>query len=152
MLPLQIRSCFILSLTNILCAFASCAAVVAAPPDLIKPLNNDNFDENVVGRKGLVLVVFSMRNCPFCVKAQPHLEKLASIMRMSVTVGQIDADESQELVRKCSVSGVPTVILFENGQEVYRLGGYDHEEREKLSNTLYKHIYSPSPRAPSHAF
>ncbi|MCH7728487.1 MAG: thioredoxin fold domain-containing protein [Planctomycetes bacterium] len=119
--------------------------VGAESPRLISDLNGRNFTERVLKRKGLVLVVFRVNTCRFCRAAEPDIEELASTMRMTVVVGQVDADASSALAKKYSVRSVPTFMLFKDGKQVHRQSGYRKEDLFKL---LYKHSDVVPARSP----
>ena len=98
--------------------------VGAESPRLISDLNGRNFTERVLKRRGLVLVVFRANTCPICRVAKPHIEELASTMRMTVVVGQVDVVASSALVKKYSVRRIPTFMLFKDGKQVHRHSGW----------------------------
>jgi len=61
--------------------------------------------------------------CGPCKAVKPIIEKLASEYEGRVDVWQINADESQDLLRELKVYGIPTIIGYQNGQEVVRFVG-----------------------------
>jgi thioredoxin len=61
--------------------------------------------------------------CGPCRAVKPIVEKLASEYEGRVDVWQINADESQELLRELKVYGIPTILGYHNGQEVIRFVG-----------------------------
>lgn len=54
---------------------------------------------------------------------KPTLERLANEYEGRVDVWQIDADESQDLLRELKIYGIPTILGYPNGQEVVRYVG-----------------------------
>ena len=78
----------------------------------------DNFDE-LVG-SGLVLVDVWAESCRPCVVLGPHMEDIASD-RPDLTVVKVDASKARRLVMSLQVRGLPTLLLFSDGQEVDRI-------------------------------
>src|SRR5579884_2316023 len=78
----------------------------------------ENFDE-LVG-SGLVLVDVWAESCRPCVALAPHMESIASD-NPDVTVVKLDASKARRLVMSLQVRGLPTMLLFSDGQEVDRI-------------------------------
>jgi len=60
------------------------------------------------------------------------LEQLAGEYAGSVRFGQVDADESPELAAQFQVMGLPTVIVFKNGEPMDKLLGLRPMEAYRL--------------------
>ena len=84
-------------------------------------LTQDNFDSTIA--KGKVLVDFYTDWCGHCKALQPVIEELSAKYAGSVTVAAINADSERELAKRHGIRGLPTVIVFENGEEVARKSG-----------------------------
>ncbi|HZS20463.1 MAG TPA: thioredoxin family protein [Pseudonocardiaceae bacterium] len=78
----------------------------------------ENFDE-LVG-SGLVLVDVWAESCRPCVALAPHMESIASD-NPDLTVIKLDASKARRLVMSLQVRGLPTILLFSDGQEVDRI-------------------------------
>lgn len=101
-----------------------------------KVLTVDNFDEIV--KEGVCLVDFWASWCGPCKMLAPNIEELANDYEGRVTVGKVNVDDHPSLAEKFGVFSIPTVILFENGEEKERIIGY-HLKREyaqKLDSLL----------------
>jgi len=61
--------------------------------------------------------------CGPCRAVKPTVEKLASEYEGRVDVWQVNADESQDLLRTLKVYGIPTILGYQDGQEVVRYVG-----------------------------
>ena len=61
--------------------------------------------------------------CGPCKVVKPTVEKLASEYEGRVDVWQINADESQDLLRTLKVYGIPTILGYQDGLEVVRYVG-----------------------------
>ena len=89
-------------------------------------LTNENFDELI---KEKILVDFYANWCGPCKMIAPELEKADSTIK---TV-KVDVDEFEMLAKKYGVMSIPTLILFENGQELKRnIGFMDKDRIEKF--------------------
>jgi thioredoxin 1 len=61
--------------------------------------------------------------CGPCKMVKPILEKLAKEYDGRVDLWQINADESQDLLRELKVYGIPTLIVYRDGKETMRQVG-----------------------------
>ena len=84
----------------------------------MKPIavSDSNFDTEVLRASGPVLVDFWAEWCGPCRMLAPFLEDLAEDMAGEVTVAKINIDENPQTPMKYGVRGIPTVILFKDGQ------------------------------------
>jgi thioredoxin 1 len=84
----------------------------------MKPIavTDSNFDAEVLRASGPVLVDFWAEWCGPCRMIAPFLEELATDMEGKVTVAKVNIDENPQTPMKYGVRGIPTVILFKDGQ------------------------------------
>ena len=85
---------------------------------MVKELNNNNFESEVLKRQGKVLVDFSATWCGPCKMLAPIVDAYAEAHAGELVVGKVDIDESMALAQAYQVMSVPTLILFENGTPV----------------------------------
>jgi len=90
---------------------------------------DDNFNTEVLQCSTPVLVDFTAEWCGPCHMLAPVVEQLNAEWNGVVKVGQLDADANASLVMQYGVMGLPTLILFKNGQPVERLAGFMRRER-----------------------
>lgn len=88
--------------------------------DLVKDLSADEFQSLVIDGKGLVLVDFWAPWCGPCRMVAPVLDEVAKDMQGQVTVCKLNVDNHGEIAMKYGVSGIPTMILFKEGEIVSR--------------------------------
>ncbi|MBO7368677.1 MAG: thioredoxin [Clostridia bacterium] len=90
-------------------------------------LNKENFKEEVIEKKGKVLVDFFAVWCGPCKMLAPVLEEFAK-KREDIEVKKLNVDEMVESAIEYGVNVIPTLILFENGVEKKRSVGFIKED------------------------
>jgi thioredoxin len=78
--------------------------------------NDLNFDTEVLGAGVPVLVDFTATWCGPCKALSPIVDQIATELGDKVKVGKLDVDDSPLTAGKYGVRGVPTVMVFKNGQ------------------------------------
>ena len=101
-------------------------------------LTDGNFEEKVTNSKGLMLVDFYADWCMPCRMLAPQIEELAKEYAGRATVGKLDVDKNPQSASSFSVSGIPTLILFKDGEVAERLVGL--QTGEALKAVLDKHL------------
>lgn len=70
-----------------------------------------------------VLVDFSAEWCGPCKMMVPILHQVKDEMKNEVKILKIDTDRNPRLAEKFSIRGVPTLMIFRNGESVWRQSG-----------------------------
>jgi len=82
----------------------------------IKTVTDASFPQDVLSAPGPVLVDFWAEWCGPCRMNAPALEELSVELAERVTIAKLNIDENPEAPTKYGVRGIPTMILFKNGQ------------------------------------
>ncbi|MBW4329446.1 thioredoxin TrxA [Stakelama sp. CBK3Z-3] len=81
-----------------------------------KPITDESFEQDVLNADKPVLVDFWAEWCGPCKMIGPALEEIAGELADQVTIAKINIDENPEAPGKYGVRGIPTMILFKDGQ------------------------------------
>ena len=79
-------------------------------------VSDSNFESAVLKAEGPVLVDFWAEWCGPCKIIAPFLEDLAADRTGKLTVAKVNIDENPQTPMKYGVRGIPTMILFKDGQ------------------------------------
>ena len=83
-----------------------------------------------------VLIDFSAQWCGPCRMQSKILEGLVKNFKGKIKIVKIDVDENQEIALKQKVYSIPTLVLFRNGQVLWRKTGLS--QRDELLELLNK--------------
>lgn len=101
-------------------------------------VTESNFQNEVLNSKEPVLVDFWAEWCGPCKMISPLVEQIATEYAGKIRVGKLDADAHPDVLMRYNIMGIPTLILFKNGQPVERVTGY--QPKDKITNKLVPHL------------
>jgi thioredoxin 1 len=91
--------------------------------DQILHVTDDSFDDEVINATGPVLVDFWATWCGPCKMIAPVLEELAGEYEGKLKIVKLDVDANPETAPKFNVKGIPTLIIYKNGNAEARKVG-----------------------------
>ena len=97
----------------------------------------ESFKDIISGNQP-VLVDFHATWCGPCHTQAPILKEVSANMKGKARIIKIDVDKNQPLAQQYQVRSIPTLILFKNGEPVWRQAGV--ATKEQLVDTITKHM------------
>lgn len=101
-------------------------------------VNDLNFEAEVKNCEMPVVVDFWAPWCGPCRKIAPIIDDIASEYEGKVKVVKVNTDESMKLTQEFSISGIPSLLIFKNGEAVERLVGL--MQKNQLIANIEKHL------------
>ncbi len=101
-------------------------------------VSDDNFENEVCKEDKLTLVDFWATWCGPCRKLSPVIDELAQEFDGKVKFVKIKADENMQTAQKYSISGVPCLLIFKNGEPVERI--VNLVPKSIIKSNLNKHL------------
>ena len=86
-------------------------------------ITDANFQSEVLNADKPVLIDFWADWCGPCRMVAPHVKAIASEYGAVLKVGKVDVDDNPAVPGRYGIVGIPTLMLFKNGQVVERIVG-----------------------------
>jgi thioredoxin 1 len=102
-------------------------------------VNKNNFETEVLHADQPVIVDFWGPSCQPCLQLMPDVEALAEKYGEKVKVVKLNSAENRRICINHRVMGLPTFLMFKNGQEVKRISGGDLT-KEDIENLIKENI------------
>ena len=102
----------------------------------VKTFTDSNFDEEI--KNGVTLVDFWAEWCGPCRRLAPAVDALASEYDGRATVAKMNVDENPNVPGRFMIRGIPTLLIFKNGQLADQIVGLVPKEEitKKLDQQL----------------
>ena len=107
-----------------------------ADSNSVLTINDASFDKVI--SKGVTIVDFWAEWCMPCKMQAPIMDELARTVGDSATISKLNVDENPSSAQKYGITGIPTSLVFKDGQELQRFVGVQNKD------TLLKAIQSHS--------
>ncbi len=86
-------------------------------------ISDESFESDVLQSEHPVLVDFWAEWCGPCKAIEPALEEIATEYAGKLVIARLDTEAHQDKMMEHGVMGLPTLILFKNGEVVERVTG-----------------------------
>ena len=90
---------------------------------MVKHINQDEFEKEVLNQEGVVVVDFFATWCGPCKMIAPVIEELANEME-NVKFVKVDVDKNPGSAGKYQIQSIPTLLIFKDGKVVDTLVGF----------------------------
>ena len=84
--------------------------------ELIKHVSDASFEADVLQPGSAVLVDYWAEWCGPCKMIAPILDEVAGAYQGKLTIAKMNVDENREIPAKFGIRGIPTLMLFKDGQ------------------------------------
>ena len=108
--------------------------------EAIVEVTDANFDQLVLKSEQPVLVDFWAAWCGPCKAIAPIVDEVAQSYAGRVEVGKMDVDKNAATPQRYGVRGIPTLLVFKDGQVKEQIVGY--VAREVIEKALDKNLTS----------
>ena len=101
-------------------------------------INDENFESEVTNSTVPLVVDFWATWCGPCRKLSPLVDEIAQAYDGKVKFAKVNVEESIETAKKYSISGLPSLLIFKNGEAVERMTGL--MPKSTIMSNIEKHI------------
>ena len=102
----------------------------------VKIFTDSNFDEEI--KSGVTLVDFWAEWCGPCRRLAPAVDAIATEYDGRAKVAKMNVDENQNVPGRFMIRGIPTLLIFKNGQLADQIVGL--VPKEEITKKLDQHL------------
>ena len=104
--------------------------------DKVKTFTDSNFDDET--KRGVVLVDFWAEWCGPCRRMAPTVDELAGDYDGRIVVAKMNVDENPTIPERYAVRGIPTLLLFKEGELTETIVGL--RGKEDIAKMIERHL------------
>lgn len=101
-------------------------------------VTDSSFEQEVKNSEIPVVVDFWAPWCGPCRKISPIIDEIAEEFQGKVKIVKVNTDENLRTAQEYSISGIPSILIFKNGEAVERLVGL--MQKSAIVSNIEKHI------------
>jgi thioredoxin 1 len=105
---------------------------------MVQEVNVSNFEEEVIKNDKVTIVDFFADWCGPCRKLSPIIEEIEQELSDKVKFTKINTDENIPLAQEYQISGIPTLLVFKNGELIERMVGL--MPKSSIITNIEKHL------------
>ena len=106
--------------------------------DYVSEVEQSEFEQSVIKSSQPVLVDFWASWCPPCKAIAPAVEEVAIDYASRARVVKVNIDDSPDLAAQYGIKGIPTLVLFKQGEEKERIVGA--VPKAEITKLIEKHL------------
>ncbi|MGN0031772.1 MAG: thioredoxin [Candidatus Gastranaerophilaceae bacterium] len=104
----------------------------------VADIKDENFESEVVNSSIPVVVDFWATWCGPCRKLSPVLDEISQNYEGRVKFVKVNVEENVDTAKKYSISGLPSLLVFKNGEAIERMTGL--MPKSTIISNIEKHI------------
>ena len=105
---------------------------------MVQKVDLNSFQAEVLNSEKITIVDFFADWCGPCRKLSPILEEVEQELSDKVKFTKINTDENLDLAKEYQISGIPTLMVFKDGQPVERMVGL--MPKSSIITNIEKHM------------
>lgn len=105
---------------------------------MVQEVSVNNFQEEVINSDNITVVDFFADWCGPCRKLSPIMEEIEQELSGKAKFTKINTDNNVELAQKYQISGIPTLLVFKDGELVERMVGL--MPKSSIITNIEKHL------------